>query len=205
MNEQTPRVGRDGIGTGIDGPIRRRTVLSITAGIGVTALAGCLGEDDDAPDPITIDADRACDQCTMQIGQHPGPVGQTHYADSEAVINEDRPAQFCSSVCTYTHTFEQESADHDPTAMYLTDYSSVDYDVQADGDAEAISSHLEADTFAAADGLTLVVDSDVEGGMGASMIGFRENTEAEEFQEEYGGELYDHGEVTPELVMSLMD
>ncbi|NGM68069.1 nitrous oxide reductase accessory protein NosL [Natronolimnobius sp. AArcel1] len=206
MDEQRFTESRDGSATGGVGKrLSRRTVLVGAAGVSVAALAGCLGGDDETPDPITIDGDQACDQCTMQIGQHPGPVGQTHYTDPEDIVDEDRPAQFCSSTCTYTHTFEQEDADHDPTAIYLTDYSSVDYDIGLDGDAEEISSHLEADAFGEANGLTLVVDSDVEGAMGPSMIGFGDADEAEQFQSEYGGELYEHEDVTPELVMSLMD
>ncbi|MCW8173344.1 nitrous oxide reductase accessory protein NosL [Natrialba swarupiae] len=205
MDEQTHTESRGGIVAGAGETLTRRTVLVGAAGVGVAALAGCLGEDDeDAPDPITIDADQACDQCTMQIGQHPGPVGQTHYDDPDDVVGEDRPAQFCSSTCTYSHTFEQENAGHDPTATYLTDYSIVDYDIELDDDIEEISSHLEADAFAGVEGLTLVVDSDVQGAMGPSMIGFGDADEAEEFQTEYGGDLYEHEDVTSELVMSLM-
>ncbi|WP_049920195.1 nitrous oxide reductase accessory protein NosL [Halobiforma nitratireducens] len=203
MNQQTPVRKEDGAAGGSEGKLHRRTVLVGAAGVGVAALAGCLGEDGDVPDPITVDGDLACDQCTMQIGQHPGPVGQTHYDDPEDVLEEDRPAQFCSSTCTYVHTFEQENAGHDPTATYLTDYSTVDYDVELDDDIEEISSHLAADSFAVVEDLTMVVDSDVQGAMGPSMIGFSDADEAEAFQAEYGGDRYDHEDVTAELVRSL--
>lgn len=184
--------------------VSRRTVLVGTAGAGLTALAGCLGENGDVPDPITIDDEQVCDQCTMVIGQHPGPNGQTHYENPEEVLGEDRPAQFCASTCAYTHTFDQEDAGHDPQVMYLTDYSSVEYDVEQDAGIEEITSHSEAAAFANAEDLTLVVDSDVLGAMGPSMIGFTDAEEAETFQAEYGGDLYDHDDVTAELVMSLM-
>ncbi|AFZ73558.1 nitrous oxide reductase accessory protein NosL [Natronobacterium gregoryi] len=184
-----------------NGPTRR-TLLAAVGGVGLATLAGCFSGD--VPEPITIGDVQTCDQCTMEIGQHPGPVGQTHYADPEAVVDEDRPAQFCSSTCTYTHTFEQEDDGHDPQVVYLTDYSSVEYDVETDAGIEEISSHLEADAFATVDDLLLVVDSDVYGAMGPSMVGFADADEAETFQEEYGGDLYEHEDVTRELVMSLM-
>jgi copper chaperone NosL len=183
----------------------RRTFLAGSASLGVAAIAGCFDDDsDDLPDPVTIDDDQDCDHCTMAIGQHPGPVGQTHYPDPDDIVGEDRPAQFCSSLCTYTFTFEQEDAGHDPDVSYLTDYSSVDYAVEEGEDALEISNHLEDEAFADVEGLTLVVDSDVEGAMGASMIGFTDASEADDFQAEYGGDLYEHEDVTGELVMSLM-
>ncbi|MDG5821125.1 nitrous oxide reductase accessory protein NosL [Natronococcus sp. A-GB7] len=183
----------------------RRTFLAGSASLGVTAMAGCFGDDgDDHPDPITIDDDKDCDHCTMAIGQHPGPVGQAHYANPEDVLDEDRPAQFCSSLCTYTFTFEQEDAGHEPEVSYLTDYSTVDYTVEEGDDGLEISNHLEDEAFADVGGLTLVVDSEVEGAMGSSMIGFTDASEADDFQAEYGGDTYEHEDVTAELVMSLM-
>ncbi|ADD04378.1 NosL family protein [Natrialba magadii ATCC 43099] len=204
MDEQISGTDRDGGVAETGRKHARRTVLVGATSVGVAALAGCLGEDDDVPEPITIDSDQICDHCTMQIGRHPGPVGQTHYDDPEDVVDEERPAQFCSSTCAYTHTFEQEDAGHDPTVIYLTDYSTVDYDVEFDDDIEEISSHLAVDAFASADRLTMVVDSDVQGAMGPSMIGFSDADEAEEFQGEYGGDLYEHADVTAELVISLL-
>ncbi|SFB83508.1 Nitrous oxide reductase accessory protein NosL [Halobiforma haloterrestris] len=198
MDEQTRDEGRPRDG------VARRAVLIGAAGVGMASLAGCLGGDGDAPDPITIEGEQTCDQCTMVIGQHPGPVGQAHYADAEAVVGEDRPAQFCSSLCTYTYTFERSEAGDDPEATYLTDYSSVEYSIDTADDVEEISNHLEAEAFAAVEDLSLVVDSEVQGAMGPSMIGFTDGDEAEEFQADHGGELYDHEDVTSELVMSLM-
>ena len=181
----------------------RRLFLGGAVAVSVGALAGCLG-DDDVPDPISIPSEQACDQCSMEIGRHPGPNGQAHYAEPEAVVGEDRPAMFCASTCAYVWTFEREDEGHEPTAFYLTDYSSVDEEVQEDAGIVEISSHLEEETFALAGDLTLVVDSDVEGAMGPSMIGFSDADEAEAFQAEWGGDLYDHDDVTPDLVMSLM-
>lgn len=184
----------------------RRSVLAGTAAVGLAAVAGCFGEDSEEPTPeaITIEQGTICDNCTMSITDYPGPVGESFYDDPEAVLGEgeDRPAQFCSSRCTYTFEFDHE--DHEPTVTYLTDYSSVDYEIDTDGAEPEISNHVEAEAFADATTLTLLVDSDVEGAMGASMIGFSDADDADEFQSEYGGDTYDHDEVDRELVTSLM-
>lgn len=189
----------------------RRTVLTGAAVVGLSALAGCLDDSDgtaDEPDPITIEPDRACDNCTMRIGDYMGSAGQSFYDDPEAVLgpgdDTDRPAQFCSARCTYTFTFDNEE-EAEPVVSYLTDYSSVDWSVDTGGDAPKMSRHLDADAFAPPADLTLVVDSDVEGAMGRSLLGFSNADDAESFQAEHGGELYDHEDVSATLIQSLMD
>ena len=182
----------------------RRTVLAGTALVAVGALAGCVG-DEEPPEPITIQTGQLCDNCTMDIVEYPGPVGQSFYETPEDVLpdEEDRPAQFCSSLCTYAFTFEHED-EAEPEVAYLTDYSIVDYEIDETGDELEISSHAEAEAFGRAGDLTLVADSEVQGAMGASIIGFSDADEASEFQDEYGGDRYEHEEVDQELVMSLM-
>ncbi|RQH02522.1 nitrous oxide reductase accessory protein NosL [Natrarchaeobius oligotrophus] len=181
----------------------RRSLLVGAAAVGIGAIAGCLG-DDDAPDPITIADDQACDNCTMGIGQHPGPVGQAHYEDADEVVGEDRPAQFCSSLCTYAFTFERANEGTDPQVTYITDYSSVDFEITTDDGEFEISNHLDGETFAPPSDLTLIADSEVLGAMGRSMVGFSDGDDADDFRAEYGGEEYAHEDVTMELVMSLM-
>ncbi|ADD06238.1 NosL family protein [Natrialba magadii ATCC 43099] len=186
----------------------RRTILAgaTTAAIGLAA--GCLSEDEESvPDPISIDSEQGCDNCTMTIGNQPGPAGQVHYEDPADVLDDDadRPAQFCSSLCAYAFSFEHEDT-ADPEVTYLTDYSAVDYEVDesSDSDNYVLSRHLDADAFAAATGLDLIVDSEVEGAMGGSIVAFSDSDDADAFNEEYGGEHYEHEDVTGELVMSLM-
>ncbi|NGM70426.1 nitrous oxide reductase accessory protein NosL [Natronolimnobius sp. AArcel1] len=187
-----------------DRHVSRRTVLLGSAAVSLTAVAGCLGDGDgEAPDPMAIEDGPNCDNCTMPIVDHPGPVGQAFYDDAEELFGEDRPAQFCSSLCTYTHTFDHED-EYEPLATYITDYSTVEYEVDSDSETPTISSHVDADDFASVNELTLVVGSEVEGAMGASMIGFSESDDADAFQEEYGGDHYDHDDVDHDLVMSLM-
>ncbi|OLZ40576.1 nitrous oxide reductase accessory protein NosL [Natrinema saccharevitans] len=184
--------------------VSRRTILAGSALTGLTALAGCLnGNEASNPDPVTIEDGTNCDNCTMAIVDYPGPVGESFYDDAEELLDEDRPAQFCSSLCTYAFTFEHED-EQEPSVTYVTDYSSVDYEIDTGGDAPEITSHVEADAFAPITDLTLVVDSEVEGAMGASMIGFSDSDDADAFQADYGGDLYDHGDVSRDLVMSMM-
>ncbi len=184
--------------------VTRRTVLGSVGTVCLGAVAGCLdGEEASVPDAIEIDDDQDCDNCTMRIGSHPGPAGQTHYEEPTEVFDEDRPAQFCSSLCTYAFTFDNEG-EAEPTVTYLTDYSAVDYEIEDGDDAPVPTRHLEADAFGNATELTMVGDSEVEGAMGGSLIPFSDADEADDFQAEYGGELYDHDEVTQDLIMSLM-
>ncbi|PCR89071.1 nitrous oxide reductase accessory protein NosL [Natrinema ejinorense] len=181
----------------------RRTVLGAVGGGALGSIAGCLGGDEtaDVPAPISIADDRGCDNCTMIVGNHPGPAGQAHYEDPTAVLEEDRPAQFCSSLCTYAFTFKQ---DVDPTVSYLTDYSTLEYDIEEGDDGPVISRHLDADGFGDRSGLTLIAGSDVGGAMGDSLVPFSDGDDAAAFQEEHGGDSYDHDEITQELVMSMM-
>ncbi|SIR73359.1 nitrous oxide reductase accessory protein NosL [Natronorubrum thiooxidans] len=195
MDEST--AGTDRIAT-------RRAVLGGVGAACLGAVAGCLGDDGaSGPDPISIDEDHSCDQCTMVVGNHPGPAGQAHYENPTDVLDEERPAQFCSSLCAYTFSFDNEST-AEPTAIHLTDYSTVDYEVDSSGETNTISRHLEAEAFKNVSALTLVADSEVEGAMGSSLIPFTDSDEAETFQEEYGGEIYEHDDITQEFVMSLM-
>ncbi|RKD88976.1 nitrous oxide reductase accessory protein NosL [Halopiger aswanensis] len=199
------------------GPTRRAALIG-AALTGLGTLAGCLGGGsgggESMSDPITIESEMQCDNCTMTIGDYPGPAGQSFYEDAAAVLgsgsaggegdDQDRPAQFCSSRCTYNFTFENES-EQEPEVSYLTDYSAVDYEIDTGGDEPEISRHLDADGFAPATDLTFVVDSEVRGAMGASLIGFSDGDDADSFQEEYGGDRYEHDEINRELIQSLMN
>jgi len=184
----------------------RRAYLVTATASGVAFLAGCLGGGGETtvPDPVDIEDDQACDQCDMRIAMHPGPVGQAYYLDDTPDElpddREDGHARFCSSWCTYVYTLERDPS---PAGIYTTDYSTVDYTVQTDAGTAVIDAHFGADAFADVDDLTYVVDSDVEGAMGGSLIGFSESADAEAFSDEYGGELVEHGDVTLELVRGL--
>ncbi len=151
------------------------------------AAAGCLGGDDDdaGPEPVGLEGELACDVCGMIIEDHPGPVGQIHFADDEP--EGGRPGQFCSSTCTYEYLFAEEDGDREVLAAFLTDYSAVEYDVSEEGSDVLFSSHVEAEAFASLSALTVIAGSDVAGAMGPELIPFSEADDVDEFLAEYGG------------------
>lgn len=185
----------------------RRVVLGTLVAGAVGGLAGCLGDDEEAPDPISLDGDEHhCDECNMVINSHHGPVGQSFYLDDTPQAVEDREdgvAWFCSSLCMYQFIHYQDGQGFEPVGSYGTDYSSVEYEFIEEGGATFISEHIEADAFAPTDELTFVVDSEVQGAMGSSIIGFAETGDAESFAGDHGGELYQEDEITDELLAAL--
>lgn len=179
--------------------LTRRGILAA----GTIALAGCLGDETaEPPDPIDLQGQHFCDYCGMDIEAQPGPVGEAFF-DGDIPSDREGPAWFCSGQCTYNYLFEQEATGVDAVVVYLTDYSAVSWSVSAEDDLNFLSAHLEADAFGNAQELTLLVDSDLRGAMGPDLIGFSEESEADEVRENYGGSLYHHDEVTPELVAAL--
>lgn len=188
-------------------PQSRRAMLQTIGAVGVVALAGCLGSEESAPAPVALDDGRVCDSCGMQIDRHPGPVGQAFYlADAPPALPEDRKdgiAWFCSSKCTYAFTLGQAEQGYTPVGRYGTDYSGLSYELTDDDGTTVITSHLSADAFAPVTDLTFVVDSDAEGAMGPSLIGFSDESDATAFAEEYGGELFAHEDVTLEVIESM--
>jgi nitrous oxide reductase accessory protein NosL len=185
----------------------RRTILAALAAGGVGSLAGCLGGDGEGPEPVALDDGQQCDYCNMQIDLHPGPVGEAFYGDDAPPSlpddREDGIAWFCSSPCTYNYLLEREAEGHEPQISYGTDYSSIDYDLVEEGETTVITAHLGADAFAELGDLTFVANSDVEGAMGGSLIGFTDGGDAEAFAAEYGGELLTDEDVTRELLAGL--
>lgn len=189
-------------------PTRRAFVVAVGT-VGTVALAGCLGDDEDHPEPIALDGDKECDQCGMVIEDYPGPTGQSFYEDDvpegrdEMVDGEHGPAWFCSLPCLYTYDFDQEDFGHEPIVQYATDYSSVDWEVEEDGVGPEISAHLEAEAYADVTDLSFVVNSDIVGAMGEDLVGFSDADDADSFADEYGGEVIGHGDVSRELIDGL--
>lgn len=167
--------------------VSRRQFLT---GIGVAATmvgAGCIGDDDAAEiEPISLDGERACDQCGMVIEDHPGPVGQLHFTDDDP--EGGRPGQFCSATCMYTYRFDAADAGREVVIAFLTDYSRVDYDTFTEGDDTLFSSHVEADGFAPLSDLTVIARSDVVGAMGPELIPFSDDDDVAAAIDTYGGE-----------------
>ncbi|MCQ4332044.1 nitrous oxide reductase accessory protein NosL [Natronomonas sp. F2-12] len=185
----------------------RRTILTTVAVGGIGMLAGCLGGDGEGPDPVSLDQGQSCDYCNMRIEMHPGPVGEAFYGgDAPPSLPEDREngiARFCSSSCTYNYLLENEEQGHEPQIAYGTDYSSVDYELTDDSGTTVISAHLSAEAFAELQDLNFVTNSDVEGAMGSSLIGFTDADDAAAFADEHGGEILTHDDITREVLSGL--
>ncbi|WP_123624458.1 nitrous oxide reductase accessory protein NosL [Halorubrum sp. CSM-61] len=164
---------------------RRRLLTGVGAGLSLAA-AGCLGDESASITPISLDGERACDQCGMIVEDHPGPVGQIHFEDDEP--EGGRPGQFCSSTCTYTYRFDAEDAGRTVRAAFLTDYSLVEQEVFEEGSDTMFSSHVEREAFSRMPALTVVARSEVVGAMGPELIPFSEEADVDAFVEEYGGE-----------------
>ncbi len=179
----------------------RRRIMTV-AGVGsVVALAGCLGEDEDAPDPVSLDEEQTCDQCGMVIDDHPGPAGQIYFDDGRPE-DRDGPAWFCSGVCTFEYRFDAEDDGSMPTETYLTDYSDADYSV-SDEEEPFISAHLASEYFTPASTLQFVVETDVRGAMGPDLIPFGDADDAHGFATEYDGTVISEDDISRELIDSL--
>ncbi|WP_336135495.1 nitrous oxide reductase accessory protein NosL [Natronomonas amylolytica] len=179
-----------------DSAVDRRRVLGLVGAAALGSVAGCLGGES-VPEPVALDEGQSCDNCGMVIEDHPGPTGQIFF-ESNSPDGRDGPAWFCSTVCTYDYRFERVDEGWSPVVTYLTDYSTVDYEVG--GEENTISAHLEADAYAPDSDLTLVIRTDVTGAMGDAIIPFSDEAEATEFADTYGGETIAASDISRELI-----
>lgn len=167
-----------------------------------TALAGCLGDGGAAPEPITLTEEDRCDVCGMVITNHPGPNAEIFYADQQPE-GHDNPARFCSTWEAFTYDFERGDEGWTREAFYVTDYSSVDYDITTESGDRFISAHAAAESFAAGPHVTFDAGSSVLGSMGPDLIGFTADGDAEAFADEYGGEVLAFEAVDRSIVAEL--
>jgi nitrous oxide reductase accessory protein NosL len=182
----------------------RRAVLAGGAAL-AAGLAGCQGSsngDEPAPEPVTLGQGDQCEVCGMVIPNHPGPTAEIFYADEEPSGHEN-PARFDSTWEAFQYDFERQNRGWTRSAFYVTDYSTVDYELRTDAGDTLISTHVEAADFADATTVTFVVGSEVKGAMGRDLIGFSAQADAEAFQSEHGGEMRAFDEVTEQTIAGL--
>ncbi|MEF8838102.1 MAG: nitrous oxide reductase accessory protein NosL [Haloarculaceae archaeon] len=186
-----------------DGAISRRTALLATGSAAAVALAGCLGGDGGAaPAPLAVESGWSCDVCGMVLTNHPGPNAEIFYAD-ERPNDHDNPARFCSTWEAFQFDFRRQDEGWEREGFYVTDYSTVDYDVYEEGGDTLITSHDGAEAFADATAVTFVVASGVKGAMGKDLIGFTDSVDAEDFAAEYGGDVVAFADVTRDTISGL--
>jgi nitrous oxide reductase accessory protein NosL len=136
----------------------------------------------------------------MVIEKHPGPNGQVFYRD-ERPEGHDNPARFCSlKKCLFPYHLEREQLDWTATAIYATDYSSVDYSFSTEGETTYISSHTAPETFGHAEELVYVVKSDIQGAMGPDFIPFSTRADAETFTTNKGGDIVAYDDIDEGLI-----
>ena len=185
--------------------MNRRTALR-TAGslICATGLTGCLGGptgESEQPTPVDLSGSKADDEGGMVIGHHGGPNGQIFY-ENNSPDGHENPAWFHTlAFGLFPYYFEHEQKGWEATAIYVTDYSSIEYTLSEEGTL-TMPSPTAPDTFGDAEQMDYVMESQVTGGMGPALIPFSEPTDAESFVSNYEGEIVQFDEITPELVTS---
>jgi len=191
---------------------RRRAIK--VAGASLTAgLAGCLGGDESGPEPVDLSGGKFDYQGGMEIGAHGGPNGQIFYADNEpdsphspdtSPEARDELAWFHTlAQGLFPYHFERTNRGWEAVVVYVTDYSAVEWELQETAEGPQMPAPTAPETFADAESLTYVVESDVIGGMGPDLLPFSESADVDAFVEEYGGQTVAFEDITRQLVESL--
>ena len=192
---------------------RRRYIAGLAAA-GALTLAGCAGIGEtspNAPDPVALSGQRTDYQGGMVIGDHGGPNGQIFYAETDPQPRQgaggdgdapDNIAWFHTLVYgLFPYHFEMRDAGARATAVYVTDYSTVEWELSAD--SMIMPAPTDPETFADATELSYVAGSDARGGMGATLIPFAESDDAAEFSSNYNGRIVSYDEIDRELISSV--
>lgn len=168
--------------------ISRRQTLVGTAALASAGLAGCLSDtgEPEPAEPIALTAGQTCDVCGMTIEDHYGPAGQIFYADGKPEVR-DGPAYFDSVAELLDYHDRHDTRGWTTRAVFVTDYSSVDYELVERNGTRRISTHADVAAFADATDCYYVVDSGVRGAMGDDYLPFSDYEEAIAFIDNHGG------------------
>ncbi|AXG05229.1 nitrous oxide reductase accessory protein NosL [Haloplanus rubicundus] len=178
---------------------RRTTVATLGSLLGTGGLAGCLGGSP-RPDPVDLSGGKADDQGGMIIGKHGGPNGQIFY-ENESPAGHDNPAWFHTlAFGLFRYYLRHERRGWEATAIYVTDYSSLDYELDERDGRPYMPAPTAARTFGDATAMTYVVESEVNGGMGPELHPFSAADDARAFVEDHGGRTVGFDDVTPQLI-----
>lgn len=189
---------------------RRHTVHAIGTGVAI-GLAGCLGgSPDSAPEPVDLSGQKTDYQGGMVIGDHGGPNGQVFYADARPEPRQG-PAEDTEDTAhlAWFHTlahglfpyhFDMVADGAEATAIYVTDYSLVDWKIPDGTERKKMPAPTAPETFADATGLTYAVETDVMGGMGPELLPFSDDGEAETFADTHGGRTLEYDDIDRSLV-----
>ncbi len=178
--------------------ITRRQFVAGATGLAIAATtSGCLGDDESpsAPDPVDLTDGQTCDVCGMVISEHYGPGAQVFYEDGPE--DRDGPAWFDSVREMVAYDEEQRERGWEPIGYFVTDYSTVDYDIITENSDRFISSHVDAGDFVDAADATFVVDGPVQGAMGPDYLPFSDLDDASAFADAEGGDIFEWDELGP--------
>jgi copper chaperone NosL len=191
---------------------RRKTLQAAGLGLAV-GLAGCLGDGEDVPDPVDLSGGKFDYQGGMEIGSHGGPNGQIFYADNEpdtphspdtsAEARDDLAWFHTLAQGLFPYHFERTNRGWEADVVYVTDYSSVEWELQETAEGPQMPAPTAPETFADAETLTYVVESDVIGGMGPDLLPFSESEDVDAFVDEHGGQTVTFDDITRQLVEGL--
>jgi len=202
--------------SGSDAVTRRGALRAVGAGA-LAGLAGCVDSlgtgAESAPEPVDLSGGTFDYEGGMEIGRHGGPNGQIFYAENDPDsphATDDSPearddlAWFHTLVHgLFPYHFERLDRGWEAAAIYVTDYSSVDWEpIERDGD-RYMPAPTAAGSFADATDLTYVAESDVLGGMGPELFPFSDAAEASAFADDRGGRTVGFEAIDRELVESL--
>lgn len=189
--------------------VSRRQFIAASGSGCVLLTSGCLGarfggsnpsEGRPRPDPIDLSGGKADDYGGMKIGEHFGPNGQIFY-EERSPEGRENPAWFHTLARSlFPYHFERERRGWNARAIYVTDYSRVDYDLEEGGGQTFISTHTAAESFSGAQDVRYVAGSDVLGGMGADLIPFSDDSDLDQFREAHGGNVVEFPDITPEFI-----
>nr|WP_195156599.1 nitrous oxide reductase accessory protein NosL [Haloarcula sp. CBA1127] len=174
-------------------------------------LTGCLGSSTEAaPKPIALSGQKPDYYGGMVIGDHGGPNGQVFYADAQPEPRQG-PGEDTEETAhlAWFHTlahglfpyhFDMVDDGAEATAVYVTDYSRIDWEIPENTERKKMPAPTAPDTFADATDLTYAVETDVMGGMGPDLIPFSETDEAVRFTETHGGQTIEYDDIDRVLV-----
>ncbi len=182
---------------------RRKLLTSVGS---LMFLSGCMGSrnedmgETDVPSPIDLSGGKTDDQGGMVIGEHFGPNGQIFYRDNSPE-GHDNPAWFHTLIHgLFPYYFEHKELGWEEIAIYVTDYSKINYTVETVREKKYISTHTQPETFNHAREVKYIAESNVLGGMGKELIPFSKQNDIEEFTNKYGGEILSFDDITFEWI-----
>lgn len=192
---------------------RRRTIRAVGTGVAV-GLAGCLGgESESAPEPLNLSGQKSDYQGGMIIGDYGGPNGQIFYADTEPTPKgRSADASPETKNVAWFHTlahglfpyhFRMLNRGAEARAIYVTDYSRVEWTLPQDTDRKQMPTPTTPESFADATELQYAIETDVLGGMGPDLMPFSDAEEADAFASTHGGRTVGYDDIDSQLIESL--